>query len=173
MESQTRVLEEQLGAQVWPYVGESLTVGGNTVKIAIENDGLGPAILRGISIDVDGVSRRGYVEFLHAILGPNIVGRTKHGEKMSLDVSGVTAGSVVRAGESVDLLTFGSKRYAQTLLRAYSRIEFRACYCAVIPGKCWIGRSSVPDPEPVAACPTDPHDVLHASATDALLNKRF
>ncbi len=46
MQSQTKVLEEQLGAQVWPYVGVTESVNGDTITIGVSNDGLGPAVFR-------------------------------------------------------------------------------------------------------------------------------
>src|SRR5579863_7489960 len=52
---QARVLQEQLGAQIWPYVGISEDFTGDSAEIGIANDGLGPAILRSATAAVDGV----------------------------------------------------------------------------------------------------------------------
>lgn len=172
--TQTEVLREQLGATVWPYVSVSEGLNGDTVHITIANDGLGPAILRSATALVDGVPRSSFIDVLHALLGPHLVARAPRGEHMAFTIDEGAPGSVLRPGDHVVGFSLTSKHYAQPFIRGYRRLNFRLCYCAIIPGKCWLTQSSAsPEPKPVADCPELTHDLLHASAVDQLTNHNF
>lgn len=171
LQAQTLVLQEQLGAQVWPYVGVSENTSNDTVQLNIENDGLGPAILRSASATIDGTPKSSLVDVMHAILGPNLLGRRRHGEKMSLTLNSSGPGSVLRAGTSMTAFSLTSKRFAAPLATGLSRrrLDIRICYCAVIPGKCWLSDSaSSRDPQPVRFCPEMHNDLLHTSPLETL-----
>lgn|SRR5579862_231089 len=169
---QARVLQEQLGAQVWPYVSISENFSGDRVEIAIANDGLGPAILRSATATVDGVPKSNFIDILHAALGPHLVGRSGRKPKVGLSISSGGPGSVLRPGESTVAFGLSSKQYAAPFARSVSRMNFRICYCAIIPGKCWLSDSaSTQDPKPVSACPEIRNDLLHAPAMEELLNR--
>lgn len=172
MQAQTQVLQEQLGAQVWPYVSVSEGINGDKVDVTISNDGLGPALLRSVSADVDGVPKSNFVDIMHAILGPNLVARSHRHISFSIDSS--EPGSVVRPGEAGVSFALSSKRFARPFLRAYGRLSFRICYCAIIPGKCWLSDSpSARTPQPISACPEIPNDLLHAPTFEELLDRSF
>jgi hypothetical protein len=174
LQAQTQVLQEQLGAQVWPYVGASEGINGDTVQVDIANEGLGPAVLRSVSATVDRVPKSNFIDIMHAILGPNLIARTPHGEKLSIAMDARSSGSVLRAGETIVAFSITSKRYARPFLRASGRLRSRICYCAIIPGKCWLSDSgSSSDPQPVPVCPEIPTDLLHASAVNELLDRKF
>ncbi len=170
---QTRVIQQQLSAQVWPYLDFSETLDGDAAQIAFANDGLGPAIVRSLVVSVDGKPSHGYVDVLHALLGPHIVARVPRGERMNAGFSYESPGSVLRAGQSVALFSLTNKHFALALIGAYPRLSFRTCYCAIVPGTCWLAdTSSARDPQPVAGCPEIESDLLHAS-TKFTLDRRF
>jgi len=81
---QTRVIQQQLSAQVWPYLTVTEDISGDLFSLSIENDGLGPAVIRNLSASVDHRPVGTYVDLMHAILGPNIVRRKPPGEKMAM-----------------------------------------------------------------------------------------
>jgi hypothetical protein len=162
---QTEVLEQQLGAQVWPYVGIDFTLDhANTATIGIENDGLGPAVLYNLSATVDGKTESNFIEVLHALLGANLARRKPHGETMGVGLNGRGVGSVLRPGESSSLLQFTSKHFAPQVMFAYQRVNVRLCYCAIVPGKCRQAETAGnAPPQPVTACTVVPNDMLHAN----------
>jgi hypothetical protein len=177
---QTEVLQEQLGAQVWPYVSNTVGINGNTVTIDIRNDGLGPAIIQSFSVAVDGTPERGYIAILHAMLGNHLIARSPVGDKMQIMMDSGSRGMVMRPADNsnpnANTLGFAitSKRFATQILRASKRLSFRICYCAIIPGKCWLEVTpAFENPKPETSCPEDPHDLLHSSAVDELTNKNF
>ena len=167
---QTRIIDEQLSAQVWPYVGFNVgIVKADTDEFTIENDGLGPAVVRSVSVLVDGRERSSFVDMLHAILGPNIMRRKAHGESMGLTEDSANPGFVLRPGDSEKMLTFRSKTFAKQLILAYRRISIRTCYCAIVPGRCWqLDTAGNSDPQPVSACREDRHDLLHVTTVNEL-----
>jgi hypothetical protein len=162
---QTTVLEEQLGAQVWPYVDIGLKLDGNDLAtISLENDGLGPAVLYSMTATVDGKPQSNFLEVLHAILGPHLVRRRPHGEAMGFDIDNESVGSVLRPGELTSLLRFKSRHYAQSFVFAYRRMDFRVCYCAILPGKCWQSNTIANSPpQSIPTCQTIPNDILHSN----------
>lgn len=171
--AQTRVLQEQLGAQVWPYVNTSEGITGDTVQVDITNDGLGPAILRSAVASVNGVSKSNFIDIMHALLGPNLLARKPHGEKLNFGMDTGSAGSVLRPGATLHAFTLQSKTYARAFVRAYERVRTKICYCAIVPGKCWLNDSDSADPQPVPACPVVPNDMLHSSAVNEILSPKF
>ena len=174
LSAQTEVLQEQLGAQVWPYVTVNAGINSDTVRFGITNQGLGPAVLRSASVLVDGVPRVGFTGLLHAILGPKLIARSPHGERLGFTVDSGPPGSVIRPGEETIGFSFTSKRYAGRFLAGYRRMSFQICYCAIIPGKCWRSDSATTkDPEPVQSCPEIPNDLLHTSALDEILSRNI
>ncbi len=160
---QTQVLQEQLSAQVWPYVSITEHLDGDTARISADNDGLGPAVIRNLTVSVDGKPKVNFVDVMHAILGTRLVYRKPHGEPIGIDINNVSVGGVIRPGESSALLTFESKTFAMPLIYAYRRIDIATCYCAIVPGKCWhFDTASSEPPQPVASCPEIPGDLLHS-----------
>src|ERR1700761_6970879 len=97
---QTEVLQEQLGAQVWPYVSDSEGIDNDTVRIQLRNDGLGPAIMRSFSILVDGKPQTSYIGVLHAMLGDHLVKRSPAGDAIQISIDSGSPGMVIRPGET-------------------------------------------------------------------------
>ena len=167
---QTRIIDEQLSAQVWPYVGFSIGIAkADTDEFTIENDGLGPAVVRSVAVLVDGKERSSFVDMLHTVLGPNIVRRKARGESIGLTENSSGPGFVLRPGDSQKMLAFRSKTFAKQLILAYRRIDIRTCYCAIVPGRCWqMDTAGNSDPQPISACREDPRDLLHVVTVNEL-----
>jgi hypothetical protein len=169
---QTRVLQEQLGAAVWPYVDANEAIDKATVTFALENNGLGPAILRSETVTVDGARKASMVEVLHAVLGSHLTERKPRGQNMHLTLDADSPGSVLRSGATTTIMSLTSERFAAPLVVASKRIGFQVCYCAIVPGQCWFAdSSSKADPKPVPACPEISDDLLHASPLEELSGK--
>jgi hypothetical protein len=166
---QTRVIEEQLSAQVWPYVSVNEDLSESAVKISIVNNGLGPAILRSMVLSIDGKPKSSFVDVLHSILGPELQHRRPRNELMNLNLSSPGAGGVLRAGDSNTLFEFTSKHFARQLAVGTTHLDIRTCYCAIIPGRCWLTDSSVSaDPKQLGECPVVTNDWLHAPVMQQL-----
>ncbi len=168
---QTRVIQQQLSAQVWPYLSVGESIDNDVFTLDVTNDGLGPAVIRNLSATVDGKPVGSFTAMMHAILGPHLLARAPHGQAMGLHANSIAPGDVIRAGSSINTLTLKSKRFAPLLLAAYPRVEITMCYCAILPGTCWFKDTNTnADPKPVPSCPELRHDILHANETAVLSN---
>ncbi|HTW86286.1 MAG TPA: hypothetical protein VMD91_19595 [Candidatus Sulfotelmatobacter sp.] len=167
---QTQVIQQELNAQVWPYVSVSSDLHPPEVALALTNNGLGPAVLQSVVVTVDGVSKPDFVAVLHALLGDHIIqraGRT-HGT-VGVDFASGGPGMVLRPGVSMRMMHFQSALFAPTLARALSRMNVRTCYCAIVPGECWVADTATEKgPQRVPDCPVIPTDVLHGNLTSVL-----
>lgn len=135
---QSRVVQQQLSAQVWPYVSIDTTTGRDSVRIALVNYGLGPALVRDAVLTVDGRPQHDLPAGIVKLLGdlPSLrAQRPRRGTSMRLSTIG--AGSVIRPGEDRMLLEMsGSAPIAQRFIAAQSRVDLLICYCSILE-QCW------------------------------------
>ncbi len=62
-----------------------------------------------------------------------------------------------------------SKTLALPFALSKKHIVYRICYCAIIPGQCWLSDSSKDaDPRPLSSCPVIENDLMHTSPVDEL-----
>jgi len=47
---QTRTIGRELSASVWPYLAVDTTFSARSIQVAIDNDGLGPAVVRTVHL---------------------------------------------------------------------------------------------------------------------------
>jgi hypothetical protein len=174
LQAQTQVLQQQLGAQVWPYVSVTGGTNNDTISVTIDNDGLGPAILRSFTATVDGVQQSSYLGLLHAVLGPHLIARSPHGDRFRFTIDSGSPGTVVRPGDNKLGFSLTSKRFAPQFLASYRRLSFRICYCAIIPGKCWLFDSrKTGGPQSLQSCPEIAKDLLHAPVLSEISARNF
>ena len=174
LSEQTHILEQQLGAQVWPYVGVSMDIDSTAVTVNLNNSGLGPAVVRSETALVEGVPQTSMIGVLHAVLGPDLRTRKPRGERIGLAFNGGSPGTVLRAGESVALMRMTSKTYALPFALTKKRVTYRVCYCAIIPGQCWSTDSATnADPQPLSGCTAIAKDLMHSSPVAELNAKTF
>ncbi len=148
---QSRVVAQQLSSQVWPYLSVQTSYGGGVVSLSVSNEGLGPARVRSIVLSLDGKPRRKLTDVL------DVIAPAKH-RNLRGQFSDVAPGSVIRVGGTVTLFKIGDRKTTSALLRNYRRMDLEVCYCAIIPGDCWVvtkrgGDVGNGDPEVVAECP--------------------
>jgi hypothetical protein len=144
---QSRIVAQQLSAQVWPYLSFGTTYDPGYVSIELINDGLGPAIVRSAVLSVDG---KPYPDASSA-LSKLIVRR---GGTLRAQMSGLSPGSVIRASGSRQLFRLESSWIARAFAANVDRVEIRVCYCSLL-GNCWLvsSRQQSGEPQPLAACP--------------------
>jgi hypothetical protein len=157
---QTHVVQEQLSAQTWPYIQITTTTSESAVTASIDNPGLGPAVLRTFSVDVDGKPVANVIDVLHAILGPKIRERTPPNDGFSLANLNAGKGAVVRAGDSVKFFALTSKHFARPLAKGLRRVSIHVCYCAILSGRCWLIGGDGGDPQQLNGCPAVADDWL-------------
>src|SRR4051812_36288385 len=87
------VQRQQVRAAVWPIL-EFSTSNDPTIRLTLDNKGIGPAIVRHVRVTVDGEPVRNWYEALQKMLGPG-----KHSYSQS-----TISGHVLAAGESMNVL---------------------------------------------------------------------
>lgn len=143
---QARLSRDQAKASVWPYLVQGNS-GENGYSRIIENVGLGPAIIGGFEVLVDGTPTHDWRE-VAAKLG---IQPTWRGVRTST----FRAGLVVPTGGSVDLLTLPDTADGRMIRTAMGHLETWVCYCSLY-GDCWENRSNDYKPKPIKNCVDDP-----------------
>jgi hypothetical protein len=160
---QSRVVQQQLSAQVWPYVAISTTTGADSVRVALVNYGLGPAIVRDEVLTVDGRPQRDIPSGIVRMLGDlrSLRGQNPPNATATFRLSSIGPGSVIRPGEDRALLDIsGNAAVAQRLIAGVTRFDLHVCYCSILD-QCW--RTDFSDsngaPQP-AVCNTHDPDAV-------------
>jgi hypothetical protein len=166
---QTRVNADQYAATIWPYLSitETYTPGLGEV-LTLDNEGVGPALIRSAQLSVDGKPVSGWGDYFSVLLHDPDVRRffrrlrsaalAGKGVTPSISNSSLGPGSTLRSGESRNLLVMNVPGFPfKALMRAPLTIDL--CYCS-LNKSCWTLHSdqskpsAASDPVPVAACGT-------------------
>ena len=130
---QTRVLQDEYSASVWPYLSVEDDVDTNYVRIRLVNQGVGPALIRSAQLLLDGKPYDGWnKQFFSSLFGKSV----KRGTKMQLGDSSVDTSTAIRAGDSMQLVAMRSSQFAVLDEVTKHDIDLKFCYCS-INGKCW------------------------------------
>ena len=145
------IQRQQVRAQVWPYV----LVGNDDPKQAIEvlNKGVGPALVRGLQVWIDGRPQRSWDAALQTL------GIPPHGYQNS-----TLNGNVLSPGEQVTWIRIADPAMYLRFRDAYrTRIGVEACFCSTL-GDCWIYSHRKPGSRPehhdVPQCPAPSPDAM-------------
>jgi hypothetical protein len=150
---QTRVIEEQFSATVWPYLSVDVDNFESSVTIRLTNDGAGPALIRSARLLVDGKAVSGWNDLIALVVND----RSLQGKgRSSIQSSSIDASTAIRSGESKSLFSMQATN-AQIIAAAKAhRVGLEFCYCS-INNRCWqlsdtIGSKTPQLPRPVNAC---------------------
>jgi len=145
------VQRQQVRAQVWPY----LLIGNDDPRQAIEvlNKGVGPAMVRGVQVWIDGKPQRSWDSALRTL------GIPPHGYQNS-----TLNDNVLSPGEQVTWLRIADPAMYLRFRDAYrTRLSVAACFCSTL-GDCWVYRDRTagnrPEHKEVPQCPVTPPDEM-------------
>jgi hypothetical protein len=150
---QTRVLQDQFSATVWPYLSVDTNYGVNSFAVRVVNQGVGPALMRSAQISLDGKPLEGWnEEFFSTVFGSAI--RRIH--SMSVQDASMDSSTAIRPGDAFTLLSVRVPNAKMLQTAAKHRLALDFCYGS-INGKYWtlhyepqVLRSD--EPVPVARC---------------------
>jgi len=161
---------QMVAAASWPILMvESGNVGPDQqllLHFKVTNSGVGPAKVRGFEVLYKGKPYSTSTALMRACCDPHFTGAEslKVQELASWHfITGLIAGSVIRAGESKGFITYAFEAHhaaawhALDLARQRS-MSYRVCYCSVFD-ECWIntiGHGHQLDPVRVGKCPVPP-----------------
>jgi hypothetical protein len=143
------VQRQQVRARVWPYL--ILANYDNKRALGVVNKGVGPALIRGVRVLVDGKPQPDWKHVLDA-LG---VERPPHSYSLS-----TISVNVLSAGEGTAILSFDDAAiYKAFRAAASARMAMQICYCSTL-GECWQYSDDIygnaPAVAPLAQCPEVP-----------------
>lgn len=115
---------QQVRAEVWPYLQTGISPSQR--MLSLENKGVGPAMIRGVEIYVDGRVQRDWPGVFTALGLPDLAGTPYS------TINGV----VLAAGDRVQQLSFKDTDAFVRFYAQYPRIQMRLCYCSALQ-ECW------------------------------------
>lgn len=147
---QTRAIQDQYAAAIWPYLSVDSTVTANGVKLQLINDGLGPALIRSAQLYLDGRPVPGWEEAMRMIFNDQ-----SHAVA-SADMSSINASTTIRPGDSHPLLSITLSKGVPIAALLRHEVAIDVCYCS-LNERCWTlrsvpGGSSDDYPQPVSHC---------------------
>lgn len=161
---QTRVLQDQFSATVWPYLAVEKDYGGNSFGLRLVNEGVGPALIRSAEVSIDGKVTSGWDKEFFATLFGSVQAVRGAGKYLYIQDSSVDSSTAIRAGDALSLIDIKINANKIALIRGAlkHRVDLAFCYCS-INSKCWTlrasGESNAPTiPQPIGGCRGE-HDI--------------
>jgi hypothetical protein len=138
---------QQVRAQVWPYLEPGIS--SSRRRVSLFNKGVGPALIRSVTISVDGKPQRNW-KAVFAALGLDYDHHIPYST-----INGV----VVPANDHIDQLVFPTAEDFDRYARQIKRIDLSLCYCSSLD-ECWTYEDTAATlrghaHQPVARCPVD------------------
>jgi hypothetical protein len=138
------IQRQQVRAQVWPYLEPNSS--SSKRELFVSNKGVGPAIVRGVRLTVDGAPQRNW-KAVFAALGLHY---DHHIPYSSLN------GTVISANDRVEQLAFPTDEDFAAFAAQGHRVNLQICYCSSL-GECWLFDDTQHGPasqhQDVARCP--------------------
>ena len=108
-------------AEVWPHPEIATFITPKGASVYLQNNGIGPAIVRSIEVAVDGKPVRSWADVLAAILG-------KSGPNFNV---ATVAGHGIRAGDRIEMLGLPAEELPPDFWKAVGRVAVTVCYASV------------------------------------------
>jgi hypothetical protein len=108
-------------AEVWPHVELSVFSSPAGATLNLENNGIGPAIIKSVVVTVDGHPRRDWADAARALLGGN----------PSVTQTSTVVERALRPGDKVTMVGIGKESLAPGFWQYVGRVAVRICYASV------------------------------------------
>lgn len=151
MNRQTELMQTQSRASVWPYlsIGYSISDAGERRGYVwqIDNDGVGPARIESVTMNLDGKPVGSWKEVFRALYGDAHVLATYS------QIYGKVLPPNTNRETTIEAVHITDMEQARIFYAAQSRLEMTICYCSVY-GECWLAHRQTPKVDPVERCET-------------------
>jgi hypothetical protein len=148
---QTRLMQSQARAGVWPYVSIGYSIDDQGAKHGftweVDNDGVGPARIESVIVSLDGKPVRSWNEVLHALFGDTPVSFSIN------EINGKVLPPNTNRETTIEALRVADLDQAKVLHAARDRVAMTICYCSVYD-ECWIANRMEHKVRPVDRCET-------------------
>jgi hypothetical protein len=150
---QAKLSRDQANASVWPYLLQG-NANNNGYSRIIQNLGIGPALVGGFEVRVDGHVVHTWLEAAESLH----VSLSWRGHRATT----MRAGIVIPPNAVVDLLDLPDSNDAKIFRAAIAQKSLQTwmCYCSIYD-KCWAGSDADTKPAPQKSCSPDPVRAFH------------
>jgi hypothetical protein len=156
---QTHVIARQFSATVWPYLSFDITNSPSSLELDLRNDGLGPAIIRSVTITWDGKPQPSLEALLSLVVTrePRVVtavrAAIRAGANVRLTTSTPTPGMVIPADAQHPVIRMDGAVLVQHFRPDLARFGLSLCYCS-LTGSCWMQsyENRAQEPSSVPSC---------------------
>ena len=125
---QSIILRNQQYASVWPYIEPSVKYSNHSFEFFIQNKGTGPAIIKDVSLSLDGKEMDDYQQFIKDLL--------REERYRSISIASAE-NSVISANEELQMLGAELPDSLTISISDFtSRASVKVCYCSIF-GDCW------------------------------------
>jgi hypothetical protein len=153
---QTRLMQTQARASVWPYVviGYSYSDGGDRpgFDLHVENNGVGPAIVRSVQVRLDDKPVQHWTDVLGALVGRGMTVQARFA-----GLSGSVIPPSTNRETAVSAMYVADAAVAKLFYHSVDRLAIDICYCSIYDD-CWVTHWRSPRSEPVGACHESDHE---------------
>ena len=151
---QAWIAREQQRMSAWPYVTQTNTGAGGYGRL-VQNVGLGPALVRSMRVEVDGVPVRQWSALLMAALRVDTAGLRSRLPRDGYTTSSVLPGMVLLPGTTSELIHVSDSTFGRVLRGVMNdpRVHVRICYCSLYRD-CWVSDSRALEPTKADECPS-------------------
>jgi hypothetical protein len=146
---QTRLMQSQARASVWPHLSIGYTynsnVDDNGFIWSIDNNGVGPAKIERVAVTLDGKPMKSWHDVLVAL--------GFHGEMRvsTTSFSGDVIPPSLNRETAISAIRINQAGAASTFKNAVARFTMDICYCSVYDD-CWVAHWQNPKVDAVAGC---------------------
>jgi len=132
---QTRIMQKQSHAAVWPRLGSGASWGEDYFDFAVTNQGVGPAIVN----DIEFQFRDSTFSYISGMVNHIMrLEKEETGQKvqMSYGYSDITEGRVIKAAETIEVYKANDSTSVNLAKKYFQDIDVKIDYCSIYE-KCW------------------------------------
>ncbi|HEY2396650.1 MAG TPA: hypothetical protein VGH81_11830 [Rudaea sp.] len=146
---QTRLMQTQARASVWPYVVIGLDYAEKGERsgfdLHVQNNGVGPALVRSVQVRFDGKPIGHWPELFDALKLHGTVAAVLQG------LRGIVIPPSTNRNTDVTAIAIAQPDAAKAVFESRTRLAIDICNCSIYDD-CWVAHWLKSRPEPVAAC---------------------
>ena len=134
------------------YAHSSVGDSGGSFAFGMINQGLGPAVVEGFSVEIDGETGVNWAQAIALATNGSVQLRGEKRNVRDISESSINDGMIIPAGNDIRPIDLGTNTEVAALLRPVSdKIKVSFCYCSLY-NECWSANNKKTRPTKVENC---------------------
>jgi len=133
---QTRILQKQSQAAVWPRLDVLDSFGGDYYNLAVVNQGVGPAIISNVEYLFQDTTFYSILELAQYIGVEDGKKNNKKSVHVNIGYSEINEGRVIKPSESIDIYIAKDSNTVRLAHEYFDDLDIRLDYCSIYE-HCW------------------------------------